>query len=43
VAVAPRETKTEENPKQKNKDFFNINVLDFRSSSLRVVPHIKET
>ena len=43
VAVAPREIKTKEKPKEKNKDFCSINFLDFRSSSLRVVPHINET
>jgi hypothetical protein len=43
VAVAPREIKTKEKPKEKNKDFCSINFLDFRSSSLSVVPHINET
>jgi hypothetical protein len=43
VAVAPREIKTKENPKEKKKDFCNINFLDFRSRSLSVVPHINET
>ncbi len=43
VAVAPREIKTKEKPKEKNKDFCNINFLDFRSRSLSVVPHINET
>ena len=43
VAVAPREIKTKEKPKEKNKDFCSINFFDFRSSSLSVVPHINET
>jgi hypothetical protein len=43
VAVAPREIKTKEKPKEKNKDFFNINFLDFRSRSLSEDPHINET
>jgi hypothetical protein len=43
LAVAPREIKTKEKPKEKNKDFCNINFLDFKSSSLSVVPHINET
>ncbi len=43
VAVAPREIKTKEKPKENNKDFCNINFLDFRSRSLSVVPHINET
>ena len=43
LAVAPREIKTSEKPKEKNKDFFKIKFLDFKSSSLSVVPHINET
>ena len=43
VAVAPREIKTNEKPKEKNKDFFKIKFLDFKSSSLSVVPQINET
>jgi hypothetical protein len=43
VAVAPRKIKTKEKPKEKNNDFCNMNFLDFRSRSLSVVPHIKET
>ena len=43
VAVAPREIKTSEKPKEKNKDFFKIKFLDFKSRSLSVVPHINET
>ena len=43
VAVAPREIKTNEKPREKNKDFFRIKFLDFKFSSLRVVPHINET
>ena len=43
VAVAPRETKTNEKPREKDKDFFTIKFLDFESSSLSVVPQIKET
>ena len=43
VAVAPREINTNENPKQKNKDFFKIKFLDLLSSSLRVVPQINDT
>ena len=43
VAVAPREIKTNEKPREKNKDFFKIKFLDFKSSSLSVVPQINET
>ena len=43
LAVAQREIKTSEKPKEKNKDFFKIKFLDFKSSSLSVVPHINET
>jgi hypothetical protein len=43
VAVAPRDTKTNESPKEKDKDFFIIKLLDFRSNSLSVDPHINET
>ena len=43
VAVAPREIKTNENPKEKDKDFFKIKFLDFKSSSLSVVPQVNET
>ena len=43
VAVAPRETKISEKPKEKSKDFFKIKFLDFKSRSLSVVPHINET
>ncbi len=43
VAVAPREIKTKEKPKEKNKDFCSINFFDFRSNSLSVVPLINET
>ena len=43
LAVAPREIKTSEKPKEKNKDFFKIKFLDFKSSSLSVVPHMNET
>ena len=43
VAVAPREIKTNEKPKEKNKDFIKIKFLDFKSSSLSVVPQINET
>jgi hypothetical protein len=43
VAVAPREIKTNERPKEKDKDFFKIKFLDFKSSSLSVVPHMNET
>ena len=43
VAVAPREIKTNEKPKEKDKDFFKIKFLDFKSSSLSVAPQIKET
>ena len=42
VAVAPSDIKTNENPNEKNKDFFSIKFLDFRSNSLSVVPHINE-
>ena len=42
VAVAPREIKTNENPKEKDKDFFKIKFLDFKSSSLSVLPQINE-
>jgi hypothetical protein len=43
VAVAPREIKTNEKPREKDKDFFKIKFLDFKSSSLSVVPHMNET
>ena len=43
VAVAPREIKTNEKPKEKDKDFFKMKFLDFKSSSLSVVPQINET
>ena len=43
MAVAPREIKTNEKPREKNKDFFKIKFLDFKSSSLSVVPQINET
>ena len=43
VAVAPREIKTNEKPREKDKDFFKIKFLDFKSSSLSVVPQINET
>jgi hypothetical protein len=43
VAVAPREIKTNEKPSEKDKDFFKIKFLDFKSSSLSVVPQINET
>ena len=43
MAVAPREIKTNEKPREKNKDFFKIKFLDFKSSSLSVVPHMNET
>jgi len=43
VAVAPREIKTNEKPREKDKDFFKIKCLDFKSSSLSVVPQINET
>jgi hypothetical protein len=43
VAVAPREIKTNEKPKEKDKDFFRIKFLDFKSNSLSVVPQINET
>ena len=42
VAVAPREIKTNEKPREKDKDFFKIKFLDFKSSSLSVVPQIYE-
>ena len=43
MAVAPRDIKTNEKPKEKDKDFFKIKFLDFKSSSLSVVPQINET
>ena len=43
VAVAPREINTNENPNEKNKDFFKIKFLDLLSSSLSVVPQINDT
>jgi hypothetical protein len=43
VAVAPREINTNEKPREKDKDFFKIKFLDFKSSSLSVVPQINET
>ena len=43
VAVAPRDINTMENPNEKNKDFFKIKFLDFKSNSLRVVPQINDT
>ena len=43
MAVAPREIKTNEKPREKVKDFFKIKFLDFKSSSLSVVPQINET
>jgi hypothetical protein len=43
VAVAPREINTNENPSEKNVDFFKIKFLDLLSNSLRVVPQINDT
>ena len=43
VAVAPSEINTNENPSEKNKDFFKIKFLDLLSSSLSVVPQINDT
>jgi hypothetical protein len=43
VAVAPREINTNENPSEKNIDFFKIKFLDLLSNSLRVVPQINDT
>ena len=43
VAVAPREINTNENPSEKNKDFFKIKFLDLLSSSFKVVPQINDT
>ena len=43
MAVAPREIKTNEKPREKDKDFFKIKFFDFKSSSLSVVPQINET
>ena len=43
VAVAPSEIKTNEKPREKDKDFFKIKFLDFKSSSLSVVPQINDT
>jgi hypothetical protein len=43
VAVAPRDTKINENPNEKNKDLINIKFLDFKCNSLSVDPHINET
>jgi hypothetical protein len=43
VAVAPREIKTKEKPRENDKDFFKIKFLDFKSNSLRVVPDINDT
>ena len=42
VAVAPREINTNENPSEKNIDFFKIKFLDLLSNSLRVVPQIND-
>ena len=42
VAVAPREMNTNENPSEKNMDFFKIKFLDLLSNSSRVVPQINE-
>ena len=43
LAVAPRDTNTNENPNEKNKDFLNIKFLDLEFNSLSVVPQINET
>jgi hypothetical protein len=43
VAVAPREINTNENPSEKNIDFFKIKFLDLLFNSLRVVPQINDT
>jgi hypothetical protein len=43
VAVAPREINTNENPSEKNIDFFKIKFLDLLFSWLSVVPQINDT
>jgi hypothetical protein len=43
LAVAPRQIKTSENPRENINDLLRIKFLDLEFNSLRVVPHIKET